>query len=285
MPFREFQDQVAYIPGGSSGIGLAAARLLVSAGAHVLLFARNREKLESAAEVLESCRQNPRQRLSWMPLDVSRHDMVAEAMGRAVAGFGVPDLLINCAGRAYPRYFEDIPFEQLDETMRINFYGVWNTAAALAPRMKERGRGLIVNVSSVAGFLGVFGLTDYAASKFAVVGFSEALRSELKPHGVRVAVLCPPDTDTPGFAVENRTKPEETRALSATAKLLQPDAVARALLTGIRRGKFLIHANREGRLIELLKRLCPCLVMRIMDRDIRKVRKRLAPTGKAGSRP
>ena len=126
-------------------------------------------------------------------------------------------------------------------------------------------------------------MTDYAASKFAVVGFSEALRSEMKGFGIRVAVLCPPDTDTPGFAVENRTKPEETRVLSAAAKLMQPDEVARALLAGIRKRKFMIHVNREGKAIEVLKRLFPWLVMGFMDRDIRKVQKRLAHAGKPGS--
>ncbi len=103
----------------------------------------------------------------------------------------------NNNGRAYPRKFADVSCQQFDETMRINMYGIWNTCAALVPHMKEQG-GAIVNISSIAGFVGVFGFTDYSASKFAVIGFSEALKSELKQFGITVQVLCPPDTDTPG---------------------------------------------------------------------------------------
>src|SRR5438477_366286 len=83
--------------------------------------------------------------------------------------------------------------------------------------------------ASLAGLIGVFGYTDYCASKFAIVGFSEALRSELKPHGIMVSVLCPPDVDTPGFAVENTTKPPETVAISEGAKPMTPDEVAAEL--------------------------------------------------------
>ena len=185
----------------------------------------------------------------------------------------------HCAGRAIPRRFEDVSVAQLDETMRINFFGTWNTIAALLPAMRERG-GHIVNVSSIVGFLGIFGYTDYAASKFAVIGFSEALRSELKPYGIAVSVLCPPDTDTPGLAAENRTKPEETAAISAGAKLMQPDDVARALLRGMERGKFLIVPGFEGKLARVVHCLAPWLVTRIVDRTVRKVQRKRAATGR-----
>ena len=84
-----------------------------------------------------------------------------------------------------------IPYAQLDETMKINFYGIWNTISILAPYMKELG-GYIVNVSSIAGFIGVFGFTDYSASKFAIIGFSEALQSELRPHGIQYLFCARP---------------------------------------------------------------------------------------------
>ena len=123
-------------------------------------------------------------------------------MAEVVQSFGAPDILINNVGRALPRYFEDVTFEQFDETMKTNLYGAWNTISVLVPHMKAGG-GTIVNVSSMAGFIGVFGYTDYCASKFAVVGLSEALRQELRRYGITVAVLCPPDTDTPGLANED----------------------------------------------------------------------------------
>ncbi len=270
---KDFADKTAFVVGGSSGIGLSTARMLSAEGAHVLLLARGKGRLERATEILLSARKDPGQKVGWMQLDVSDRDMVRAVLARAVEAFGVPDLLVNCAGRAYPRYFEEISYEQFEETLRMNFFGVWHTVAALVPRMKEKG-GCIANVSSMGGLIGVFGYTDYSASKFAIVGFSEALRSELKRYGIQVCVLCPPDTDTPAFPIENLTKPEETKAISRTAKLMSPDDVAAALLKGIRKGRFLILPNLESRLVWLARRLFPGLLDFAMDREIRKVRQR-----------
>jgi len=153
--------------------------------------------------------------------------------------------------------------------MRSNLYGVRNTVSALLPILKER-RGYIVNTSSMAGFLGVFGYTDYSASKFAVVGYSEALRMELKPYGVRVSVLCPPDTDTPGFQAENRTKPPETVAVSAGAKIMRPEDVAEALIGGMRRERFMIVPGFDGKFTFFMKRLFPSLVFSITDGQVKK---------------
>jgi short-subunit dehydrogenase len=157
--------------------------------------------------------------------------------------------------------------------MLVNLHGCWNTVQALLPQLKAN-RGYIVNTSSMAGLIGVFGYTDYCASKFALVGFSEALRSELKPHGVTVTVLCPPDTDTPGFATENQTKPAETRAISASSKMMSADAVADALIRGMARKPLLIIPGAEGKFAVLVKRLLPGLVERVMDRTIARVARR-----------
>jgi len=138
--------------------------------------------------------------------------------------------------------------------------------------MKTQG-GYIVNVSSIAGIIGVFGLTDYCASKFAIIGFSEALRSELMPHNIMVSVLCPPDTDTPALEVENRTKPIETHAISENAGLMQPEEVAKALVKGIQKKQSLIIPGIEGKFSCLVKRLAPNLVEWVMDRSIRRVQK------------
>ena len=192
-------------------------------------------------------------------------------LGDSITELGAPDLLINCAGRAVPDYFERIGAAQLDETLRINLAGTWHATQVVAPHMRARRSGHIVNVSSLAGLIGVFGYTDYCASKFALIGFSEALRAELRRDGVAVSVLCPPDTDTPALAAENRTKPPETHAVSAGASLLSADAVADALLAGIARRRFLIIPGREARLAYLAKRLLPGLVTWVMDRQVARV--------------
>ena len=267
---KDLNGKVVYVVGGSSGIGLATAKALAAEGAHVIIFARRKDRLEQALGEIKAAKVSTSQRFSCMQVDVSVWDEVKTVMSRAVAEFGVPDVLINCVGRAYPRVFEEVSYEQFKETMETNFYGVWHTTSVLVPHMKEKG-GHIVNVSSIAGFLGLFGYTDYSASKFAIIGFSEALRSELKQYGITVSVLCPPDTDTPGFHEENKTKPEETRAISAGAKLRQPEEVARALIDGMKKGKMYIVPGFDSRLISLLKRLFPGLVEFVMDSTIKRV--------------
>lgn len=268
---NDFDGRLVFITGGSSGIGLSTAEILAREGADVVVFARGRERLEEALGRMEVARKREGQRLAWRQMDVSDHDEVARVMEEAVAAFGPPDVLINSAGRAYPDYFLNISYEQFDETMRVHIYGIWNTVSALVPHMKQRG-GYIVNVTSALGFLGAFGYADYCPSKFAIVGFSEVLRSELKRYGIGVSIVCPPDTDTPGFAVENRTKPPETVAISEGGGLMRPEEVARALVKGMRRGKFYITPG-GARMLYYMKRFFPWVVDLVTDLQIRKVQK------------
>jgi short-subunit dehydrogenase len=276
MQAEEFAGATVYVVGGSSGIGLAIARKAAALGADVVLFARRRQILEDAAAQVQSAAASPKQKVVWQQLDVTDAAAVQQVLGRAVADCGPPRVVVNCAGGARPGYFEEITHEQLVDTMRVNLFGCWATVQALLPHMKGQG-GYIVNVASMAGLIGVFGYTDYCASKFALVGFSEALRSELKRFRITVSVLCPPDTDTPGLAAENETKPAETRAVSAGAGVMSADAVAQALLRGMRRGSFLIIPGREGKFIALAKRFFPRMVESVMERTVRGVTGRARP--------
>jgi short-subunit dehydrogenase len=113
-------------------------------------------------------------------------------------------------------------------------------------------------------------LSDWSAARLDALRL--ALRGELKPHGITVSVLCPPDTDTAGFKTENLTKPEETRAISAAAKVLSPGAVADELLRGMARETFLIIPGLDSRMSALAKRLVPGVVYWVMDRAVGKVR-------------
>lgn len=261
------------VVGGSMGIGLAAAARFVAGGAHVTVLARRPGPLADARAALERARCDPGQEIASAVLDAGDPAATTAVLGGIVAERGAPDVLFNCAGRAYPRRFEDVDHAQLADTFRANLATCWNTIQVVVPAMKARGSGAIVNTASLAGLIGIFGYTDYCASKFAVVGFSEALRSELKPHGVTVAVLCPPDTDTPGFAVENTTKPPETAAASAGAAMLGADDVAAALLDGMARGSWLIIPGRDGRMLALMKRFVPGVVERLTDRAIARARR------------
>lgn len=267
-----FDDKIIYIPGGSSGIGLAAARQLAGKGAHVHVFARNPARLETALKEISACKIRTGQRFGAKSVDVGDPSGVADIMNAAVNEFGAPDILINMAGQSKPRHFEEITHEQFDRVIKVNLYGTWNTISALLPHMKKKG-GYIVNTSSIAGFIGVFGYTDYCASKFALIGFSEALRMELKPCGINVSVLCPPDTDTPMLKEENRIKPMETKAIASGARVLSADKVARDLLKGIAGKKFMIIPGFEGKVVDLLRRWFPSLLMFYMDNTVKKVQK------------
>jgi NAD(P)-dependent dehydrogenase (short-subunit alcohol dehydrogenase family) len=269
----DFENKQIYVVGGSLGIGLSIVRRVASLGSHVTIFARREELLERAVDTVSAGRKHPSQHVAARQLDVGDPLQVAQVMQQTVAAHGPPDVLINCAGRAYPRRFEEVSYEQFADTLRVNLHGCWNTVQAVLPHMRPRG-GYIVNTASLAGLIGVFGYTDYCASKFGVVGFSEALRSELKAYNITVSVLCPPDTDTPGLAIENQTKPEETRAISAAGRVMTADAVADALIRGMARHAFLIIPGIEGRIGVLAKRFFPGVVERIMDRTIRRVTRR-----------
>jgi len=273
MKLKEFTGKIAFVTGGSSGIGLACAGLLAARGTDVAIFARGREQLDKSLVLIEGNRVAQKQRFMAFGLDVSQRDQAENVLNKAVSDLGVPDILINSAGISFPQRFEDIPHAKFDEIVHVNLNGTWNTVSILLPHMKKRG-GYIVNVSSVAGYIGVYGLSAYSASKFAVMGFSEALRSELKRFNISVSVLCPPDVDTPMLEKSNRIKPEETRAISSSASLIKPIDVAREVVAGMGRGQFLILPGSGTKFTHTMKRLFPGLVESIMDGQIKKVAKR-----------
>ena len=262
---------LALITGGSSGIGLALAKRLAAQGYDVWILARRPEPLAQALEEIQTIA--PHGHHGMLPCDVRDAQAVREAVAQAIEHAGPPEWLINSAGLARPGYFWEIPPEVFRTLMEVNYLGTVHVCQAALPAMMEARRGHIVNLSSVAGFLGVFGYTAYGATKFAVWGFSEALRAEVKPYGIQVSVVFPPDTDTPQLKAEEPYKPPELKALASTAGLLSPEQVARVTLRDAERGKFLILPG-EARWLWLARRLIGGGVYPIMDWMIRQARKR-----------
>ncbi len=196
-----------------------------------------------------------------------------EAAKAAEAECGPPAVLVNCAGFVNPGYVEQLSIASMETELKVNYLGtVYMTKQVLGGMMARRS-GWILNVSSMGGLMGVFGYTGYSGSKFAVVGFSEALRSEVRPYGVSVSVLCPPDVNTPMFENENKAKPPETMRISEGAKLMEPDDVARAAIAGMEKGSFIIIPNFSGRTIWRVYRIVPSLVRKILDGTVNTVRK------------
>ena len=250
---QNFTNKLVYITGGSSGIGLETARVLSSLGAHIAIFARNKEKLDQARKDIEGHRLSSTQNIHAMPLDVAEHDHCQTKMNDAVAQFGIPDIVITSAGVGHADYFENISHDAFDSLMKINVYGTHSVIAALLPFMKSRG-GQIVIISSVAGLVGMFGYTSYATTKYALVGFAECLRSELKRYDISVTLVCPPEVDTP-FLVNENTIPGEARILKNFAGTLKPGPVAKTIVKVITHKKFLIVPGILAKMLFLTHRL------------------------------
>jgi 3-dehydrosphinganine reductase len=259
---EKFDNKLAYITGGSSGIGLETARQLASLGADIVLFARNRTNLEQARHEIEKNKKRENQKIKCMTLDVQSDDTVRQVIKRAVEEFGIPDILINSAGVGHSDYFENITYGTFDAVIKTNLYGTRNMIASLLPYMKRKG-GSIVITSSLAGLVGIFGYTAYGTSKFALVGFSESLRAELKPHGIRVTLVCPPEVDTPLVLHESKTIPPEARAVKNMGGLLKPELVARRIIRGIQKNKFMIIPGFLASLLYYTKRFSPGWMFRL----------------------
>jgi short-subunit dehydrogenase len=182
-----FREKVAIVTGASAGIGKALAVQLAGEGAKVAIAARRADRLE---QVAEECRQRGGEALV-VPTDVSEEGQCKELVEKCIEKFGRLDLLINNAGLAVSALFDEFPDLNLfQHTMDINFYGaVYCTYHAL-PALKQN-TGRIVAISSVAGKAALPYNTPYCASKFALHGFYDALRMELRPSGVSVSIICP----------------------------------------------------------------------------------------------
>lgn len=269
----------AYVTGGSSGIGYAIAVELVQAGARVALLARGEDRLIEAEQRLVAL--GGQEAVTRLSLDVTDRPAAERLLPQLVTKFGGPDLLINCHGETGVYYFSDTTHDDLMRLLSVNIGGAWNTIQILLPEL-ERRQGTIANVASIAGFLGVIGYSAYSASKFGLIGLSEVLRNELKPRGIRVCVLCPPDTDTPMFQMENETKPFETKVMSESLPVKSPEYVARAFIRGLKSRKFLIVPGFMGRLSLFVKGVAPNLLFGIVDRDLRKAQKKKDQTSGQG---
>ncbi|GDX79767.1 ribitol type dehydrogenase [Deltaproteobacteria bacterium] len=260
-----FNGKHVFITGGSSGIGFAAAERLVKAGAKVTIAARR-------VDVLEEARKKLGPNALSLPLDIANE---AEVMDRAVkhAAAHPVDMLINNAGVVMPGRFLDLPTDQFRWMMDINYFGTVHCCKALIPSMQARGGGHILNVSSMAGVIGIYGYTAYSATKFALCGFSQCLRSEMWPHNIRVSVCLPPDTDTPQLAFENQYKPAETKAIAGNVKTMPAADVANTMLAGMAAGSFEIIPGFDGWSSAFAQRLVPGVVRMVCDSSQKKAGK------------
>jgi short-subunit dehydrogenase len=255
--------RVVVITRGSDGIGAEIARQLAArdkGGLGLVLAARNAGQLQAVAR---ECEALGAQALA-VPTDVSVQDQCRRLIAAAVERFGSIDVLINNAGRSAHALFEDVAdLGWYEELMRVNLWGsVWCTHAAL-PYLKA-SHGRIVAVSSLAGLVGVPGRTAYSATKFAMGGFFEALRAELKGAGVSVTVAYPGVVATRirhrGF---NAAGQQLGESLLKEEGAMTAQQCARLIIDGMDRRRREVVMTAKGKLGRLMKLLAPGLVERM----------------------
>ncbi len=261
----------AIITGGSSGIGKATARLLAQQGLNLTLIARDAAKLEQTRQYLKEAR-SASQRILVLSADVADRSQAEQAVGDAIATLGPPTLLITCAGTAHCDYVQNLSIEACERSMAVNYFGSLYCIRAVLPSMEQQQQGHIVVVSSGVGLIGIYGYSAYSPTKFALRGLAESLRGELKPLGINISVVYPPDTDTPQLEQENQTKPLETRRISGTAKMWTADDVAQTILTGIEKNRFAITPGPEMTVLARLHSLIAPLLNGYFDRLVAQTR-------------
>ncbi len=208
--------------------------------ANIAILARREDILNQAVDIIcQNCQYSTQQ---VIPLQADVADLLPYCLfyRQYETTYGTPDILINSAGITYPGKFHTLPYDTIKSLMEVNYLGTAFVTRALINGMLRRGSGHIVNISSVAGFLGTYGYSAYGASKYAIRGFSDALRAEYKMRGIKVSVVFPPDTETPQLEFEKELKPAITRELSDTTGIMKADQVASIILRDMQKGRYTI---------------------------------------------
>lgn len=234
------------ITGASSGIGRATALEMARRGADVVLAARRAERLE---EVAAECRARGVRAVA-VPADVTK----PEDCRRLIDAAGEIDVLVNNAGFAVLGPIAGLPLAELREMMDTNYFGAVHCTQAALPGMLARGSGTIVNVGSITGLMGFARMGGYCATKFALVGFTEALRDEVMGRGVRVALVCPGTTETEFFVrAERGAIPGASRLMPG----VKPERVARAVCDAAEDGAYRRILPLLATVYMRFKEVCP----------------------------
>ncbi|PIL32209.1 hypothetical protein GSI_05454 [Ganoderma sinense ZZ0214-1] len=238
-----------FITGGSSGTGLQLAIQLAKRGAHVSIIARDKGRLEKALEEVECARQNSAQVFGAYSFPVDSEEGSAAALKAAADPHGgrCPDALFLCAGMSKPGFFIEQTGETLRNGLQITYGAQAFSALAGAKEMVKQGiKGKIIFVSSVLGFMGIVGYSNYTPGKFAIRGLAETLHSELMLYGIDVHISFPATIFTPSYVEENKIKPKITLKIEETDGGKSPEEIAASILKGIEKGNFHITSDILG---------------------------------------
>jgi hypothetical protein len=254
------EGKIVVVTGASSGIGALAAQRLSERGAVVVLAARNAEKLNRVAASLAGPYR-------VLEMDVGSDASVKEGFDQVLTEFGQVDVLLNNAGYGKFESLDQMPISEFAEMMNVNYIGMVRCTKAALPSMKAARSGRIVNVASMAGKIGTAKSTAYTATKHAVIGFSSALRQEVREYGITVSTINPGPIDTPFFDIAD---PSGGYVNNVRWMMLKPERVAKAMVKAAEKGTMEINlpwiAGAGAKWYQMFPRLADRLSYRMMNK-------------------
>ena len=265
MARPSFEGRVVLVTGAAGGLGRAVALGFVAAGARIVALDRDVDGLESLRTQIE---RDGRDCLA-LPCDVTDATACERAVAACIERFGALDVLVNNAGMSHRSAFASTDLTVIRRVMDVNFFGAVNCTKAALPQLVS-ARGLVVAVSSVAGYTPLIARTVYAASKHAMHGFFESLRTELAPEGVAVMMVCPSfiATHIDRNALGGDGGPVR-HAQVTVGRPLTAEAAAERIVAAAARRPRMLFIGRTARQAWWLSRVAPDLYERIMSRRLR----------------
>ena len=257
----DYQNKIIVITGASSGIGEATAIEFAKKGSSIVLISRSLDKLQEVENKLSKFNS----KILVISCDVSIKSDVERMSKLVLEKFGRVDILINNAGFAIFDYVKDLSIEEIESQMTTNYFGMIYCIKNFLPIMLKQNSGHIVNVASVAGSFGLPGIASYCASKFAMLGFSEGLKHELKGTGVGITVVSPIMVRTNFF-----NHPSFKKMPDPTLTSLSPKTVAKAIVKASNSSRLEIIVPPFVRIGVWAKHTFPYLINPILGSSFRK---------------
>ena len=264
---RQFKDKICVITGAGSGIGAACARAMAAEGAIIIGTDLRKEMLAETKAAIEA----DGGRMDNYMVDVADRDAMFDLAAKVEKKHGPADLILNNAGVAFGAPVAEMSIDDFKWLMDINVWGVVHGTQAFLPHFIAKNSGHVANVSSIFGLIGIPTQSAYNAAKFAVLGFSEALRHEMRETGVNVSTIHPGGINTNIVrharfqqGPDADTEHEEAIERFAQFTMTQPEGAAKVIMKGIRKNKARILIGPDAHLVDWVRRIFPASYLKLL---------------------